>query len=88
MREMLAGKGINFETEYQARFRIGQFLRRETVMRQLSDDELALIPEKHRPSGPVARTNVCAISMPDYFHKINNREAVVFDGEQPELVTP
>lgn len=83
MREMLAERGIGFETTYPARFRLGQFIRRETKMRQLSGEELARIPEKHRPTGPVERSAIVAVEMPDYFHKITNRDAVVFDGATP-----
>jgi len=39
-------------------FKSGTFVRRETQMRPISAEQLAKIPEKYRPSGPVARTSV------------------------------
>jgi hypothetical protein len=48
--------------------------------RLLSDEEeLARIPEKHRPSGPVMRSNMKVLDMPP-FNKVANRVEVIFDG--------
>lgn len=81
MRKMIAKAGIVFD-DYPVPFRRGTFLRRETTERLLSADELARIPEKHRPCGPVLRTSVEAIDMPE-FHTVTNRASVIFDGAHP-----
>jgi tRNA(His) 5'-end guanylyltransferase len=54
MLAMLADKGVAFD-DYPAFFRRGTFIRRVVEERMLTADELAGIPEKHRPSGPVQR---------------------------------
>ena len=83
MHRMVAEAGIVFDS-YPAAFRRGAFLRRETISRLLTVEELARIPEKHRPCGPVLRTSVEAIDMPE-FHKVTNRVEVIFDGAPPRL---
>jgi tRNA(His) guanylyltransferase len=82
MLQMLADLGVDFE-ELPAAFKRGTFLRRETFERELTADELAEIPEAHRPTGPVMRSKVEAIDMPP-FNTVSNRVAVVFDGAKPE----
>lgn len=83
MRAMLAQKGIDFET-YPPFFKWGTFLRRVNEQRTLSVDELARIPEKHRPSpdATFTRSAVRVIQMPE-FHRVSNRVEVVFDGAAP-----
>lgn len=83
MREMMRGEGIDFDTRYPADFRFGSFWRRRTASRELTADELSKIPEKHRPTGPVLRSSIVKVEMTDYFHRIANREAVIFDGAEP-----
>lgn len=86
MQEMLFAKGINFN-DYPASFKRGVWVRRErreTVFRDLSEDELMRIPVKHRPVGPVERSHMLRIEMPR-FGSVTNREAVVFDGASPEV---
>ena len=63
-------------------FKRGTFVRRATDLRNLSAEELARIPEQHRPDGPVLRSSVEALDMPP-FNAVTNREAVVFDGADP-----
>lgn len=54
---MLAEKRqINWFTDYPAHFQVGTLLTRETKHVTMSDDELARIPEKYRPTGPVLRS--------------------------------
>lgn len=60
---MLADKGIVFE-DYPRSFRLGTFVRRITEMRALTDDEMARIPEKHRPTGPVERHKLIELDLP------------------------
>lgn len=80
----LSAAGVNFE-DYPARFKRGVFVRRDTVQRLLTADELARIPEKHRPPAdqPVERSHVRTLDMPP-FVTVANREAVIFDGAEPE----
>ena len=54
MLDMLARKGIDF-SQYPSEFRLGAFARRATVLRTLTEEELATIPEDRRPTEPVAR---------------------------------
>jgi tRNA(His) 5'-end guanylyltransferase len=83
MRAMLADKGIEFE-DYPASFKWGTWARRVTFDRGFTAEELARIPEKHRPppDSVVARSEVRTIAMPE-FHRVSNRVAVVFDGASP-----
>lgn len=83
MQEMLFAKGINF-IDYPAQFKRGTWVRRRVVRRDLSAEELARIPEKHRPLGQVERGEVAAVEMPR-FGSVVNRVAVVFDGAEPEV---
>lgn len=74
--EMLAGIGVDFEALPDA-FKRGTFLRRETRERNLTSDELARIPEQHRPAGPVLRSAVETLDLPP-FNEIEDRVSVVF----------
>jgi len=57
LRQMMLDKGVNFEA-YPYFFKRGTFARRLLVDRELSEAELAKIPEKHRPKGPVQRSEI------------------------------
>lgn len=81
MLAMLAEAGVDFE-ELPVCFRRGTFVRRTVVNRPLTEDELARIPEAHRPGGAVMRSEMRVIDMPP-FNKITNRVAVVFDAADP-----
>lgn len=83
--EMLFAKGINFN-EYPAFFKRGTFVRRVVRERTLTADELAGIPEAHRPDAGTTylRSTVERIEMPR-FGSVRNREAVIFDGAEPVL---
>lgn len=83
MQEMLWQKGVNFN-DYPAFFKRGTFVRRVTVLRDLSHEELLRIPERHRPKGPVERSEVRALEMPA-FGTVTNRVAVIVDGEEPVI---
>lgn len=78
MQEMLFQKGINFN-DYPAWFKRGTFVQRKRVMAHLTDEELARIPEAHRPTEPVERWIVRTLDMPS-FRKVTNRAAVIFEG--------
>ncbi|NJO65680.1 MAG: hypothetical protein HC836_48680 [Richelia sp. RM2_1_2] len=85
MQEMMWQRGVNFN-DYPAFFKRGTFIQRRRVFRELSADELAKIPEERRPTGPVLRSEIREIDMPP-FTKVLNREAVVFDGADPEIIS-
>jgi tRNA(His) 5'-end guanylyltransferase len=80
---MLFRKGVNFN-DYPAFFKRGTFVRRSTVERAFTAEELARIPEQHRPNpgATVSRTRTITLDMP-VFSKVTNREAVIFDGAAP-----
>lgn len=82
MQEMLFANGINFD-DYPAFFKRGTFVRREAVQRMMTAEEMASIPEAHRPTGPVQRSVIRRLDMPS-FGSVTNREAVIFDGAEPE----
>ena len=73
--------GINFN-DYPAFFKRGTFVRRASEVKMLTDEQLAAIPEAHRPSGPVMRTSIIELEMPRML-SITNRVGVLFNGEQP-----
>lgn len=79
--EMLFAKGVNWN-DYPVFFKRGTYVRRELVMKELTAEELSLIPEKHRPAGPVERTVVRDVAMPP-ITKISNILGVLFFSEKP-----
>lgn len=56
----IAAKGVDYEKTYTEYDRKGVFLYPATEKRMLSDEELASIPEKFRPTGPVDRSVIRA----------------------------
>jgi tRNA(His) guanylyltransferase len=84
MLAMLTEIGVEFD-DFPASFRCGSFVRRFTVERLLSLDELERIPEKHRPEGPVMRNEMRVIDMPP-FNRVSNRVEVIFDAADPIAV--
>ncbi len=85
MQEMLFQKGINFN-DYPSFFKRGTFVRRTTIVREFTPEELTLIPESHRPSPGTtfARSHIVELDMPK-FNTVDNREAVIFDRAEPIL---
>lgn len=83
MQELIFLKGQNFN-DYPAFFKRGTFVRRVTVERPFTGDELARIPQRHRPApgSLVSRSALVELDMP-IFTRVANREAVVFDGADP-----
>jgi len=55
-------KGVNFN-DYPAFFKRGTFARRVKEERMLTEEQLATIPEEHRPTGPVTRSFVDKIDI-------------------------
>ena len=84
--EMLHAKGVNW-AKYPAFFKDGTFLRREVVLKELTPQELARIPEKHRPTGPVQRSVIKELDMPP-FSRVVNRKEVLFYGAAPLTIVP
>lgn len=81
MLAMLREKNIEFN-DMPIAYRVGTFWRRGVVKRELTADELARIPEKHRPDGPVTRSQMQSFHIENFFC-VGNREAVIFDGADP-----
>lgn len=84
--ELLFAKGVNWSTDYPAFFKDGTFLRRETFLKDLTPEELSSIPEAHRPTGPVLRTQVVEVPAPP-FARVANPKEFLFYGEKPVLRT-
>jgi tRNA(His) 5'-end guanylyltransferase len=82
MLAMLKEIGVNFE-DYPLAFRRGSFVRRFNVERMLTAEEMERIPEKHRPAGPVVRSEMRVVEMPP-FNRVVNRVEVIFDGAPPQ----
>lgn len=56
MQELMFSRfGVNFN-DYPAFFKRGTFARRVRAKRELTAEQLARIPEQHRPTGPVERS--------------------------------
>jgi hypothetical protein len=83
MLAMLSRRGIDFEA-YPAFFRSGTFVRRRTVLRELTPAELSEIPERYRPSGPIARSETAPAECRNFL-ACTNREAFIFDGADAEF---
>lgn len=83
-REMMASKDLDFYT-FPEVFRRGAFVRRIKILRDLTPEEMTKIPEKHRPTGPVERSSVEQISLPN-LSLIENLSDVLVDGVDPVVV--
>jgi len=78
--EMLFKKGVNWN-DYPARFKEGVFYQRRKVLRTLSKDELARIPEQHRPKGPIERSDVMRLEVRK-FSALENKSEFIFEGAE------
>ncbi len=83
--EMLFAKGINW-ADFPDFFKKGTYVRREAVLKELSAAELARIPEKHRPTGPVMRSVLRELDMPP-LARVSNAIEVLFKGQEPSVFT-
>lgn len=79
--EMLYAKGVNW-AHYPSFFKDGTFVRREKILRELTPEELAVIPEVHRPKGPVERSVVMEVDTPPFPWLANPKE-FLFYGAAP-----
>lgn len=77
--DMLIDKGVNWN-DYPRFFKEGVFVQRKLIEKSFSDEELAKIPEKHRPSGSVIRSVVVECDIPP-FQSVKNKVEFIFDGE-------
>lgn len=84
-KEMLLEKGVDWN-KYPFFFKQGTFVERVIRNVMLSPEELADIPEKHRPVGPVIRTIVATLPELQPLGKVKNRAGYLFDADQPILV--
>jgi len=82
--EMLFQKGINWN-DYPSSCKEGSFLQRRQITRELTWNELERIPEKHRPTGPVTRSEVVDLDLPP-FNSIINKLELIFDGVNPQTI--
>lgn len=82
MQEMMFQKGVNFN-DYPSFFKRGTYVRRIRKERELTDLELAKIPEQHRPTGPVERVVVEPVFGLPPFNTVTNRVGFIFNGEDP-----
>lgn len=85
--DMLMEKGVNWNN-YPTFFKRGTYARRVNIQRKLTQAELSELPENHNarknPDLIVTRSEIKVIDMP-IFSAVLNREAVIFDGAEPEL---
>ena len=84
LREMLAERGVDFET-YPEAFKWGTWMRRVTFERPFTIADMANIPAEHRPApdAPVTRSEVRVMDMPE-FVRVKNRREVIFEGAEPQ----
>jgi tRNA(His) guanylyltransferase len=84
--EMLFEKGVNWSTDYPYFFKRGTFVRRRHVERTLTEKEVSLIPEKHRPGlhETVIRTRVEEYDLPP-LNKVENLVDILFFDAHPIL---
>lgn len=80
---LLTEAGIDF-SQYAAKHRRGTFARRQKVLKHLTPDELSSIPEKHRPTGPVERSEVVALDI--LIGAQVDRVDVLFNGAEPQSI--
>ena len=80
--DLLHAKGVNWN-DYPAFFKRGTYIGKRKVMKQLSEQELARIPEKFREPGKwFERSVINDLELPEY-SKMVNPVRVFFFGENP-----
>ena len=77
--------GVAFD-RFPASLRRGTFIRRETILATISDEQIAAMPAHVRPEPGTtfARSVIRDINMPP-FNQVINRVGVIFDGEEPRV---
>lgn len=84
--KMLKEVGYDWDSLPQF-FKNGATYTRVAIMRNLTDVELARIPEDHWPDGPVLRNEIKECDLPP-LSKIRNLTETLFYGAEPELRNP
>ena len=74
MLEMLQGIDVDFSV-LPTFFQRGTLLRREVVKREMTADEMARIPEQYRPVGPIDRTDIVEIDVPNLY-EVEGRDSL------------
>lgn len=86
--DMLLAKDVNWN-EYPAAFKRGTYVQLRVVSSPFTAAELEALPPKHHartnPGLTVDRSEFRVIALPP-FASIGNREAVIFDGAEPDSV--
>lgn len=82
-KEMLLEKGVDWN-DCPRWAKRGRFYHRTELWRDMTADELALIPVAHRPTGPVLRSAVTEWDLPR-LTKVQNLIEVIFNGATPVL---
>lgn len=75
---MLGDIGIVME-DYPIAHRLGRYLGRRTFEMELNAEELARIPEQHRPTGPVLRSRVVDLELTPLVAKPDRVEIIFSD---------
>lgn len=88
MIDMLAEKGVDFHA-YPDAFRLGTFVRRQVVERELTETEIERWPAKQRPEPGtlVTRSSVKPVLGVPKFQSVANRTEFIFDGADPIIRT-
>lgn len=81
MQDMLMEKGVNWN-DYPAFFKRGTYVIRRKVSRELNEEEMAKIPDQHRPEGPVERNEAVIANLPP-LTRVANRVECLFHGQDP-----
>jgi tRNA(His) 5'-end guanylyltransferase len=74
--EMLRSRGVEWDG-YPAFFKWGTFVQRISRPRELTEEELDRIPEQHRPTGPVVRSDVVELELPPFI-EVEDRVGALF----------
>lgn len=78
--EMLFQVGVNFG-DYPESFRRGSYVRRRKFLKKLTQDELNMIPERHRPTEPVERSEVVNLELPLLSRIANASDFLLHDSD-------
>jgi tRNA(His) 5'-end guanylyltransferase len=85
MQELMFRKGFNWD-KYPSFFKRGTYIQKRKRLREMTQDELAKIPEQYRPTGPIERTDIVELELPP-LNRVTNRPGVIFRGEDPVLAS-
>ena len=83
MLAMLQERGVVWD-DYPTHLKWGTFVQRRTVVKELTEEVLDRIPERHRPTGPITKNEIAVLDMP-LFINVENRVEVLFEGADPIL---